>query len=68
MQQQRVTQRRGEFERLARTHLDTATGFARRLARDEHEAEDLVQDSYLRAYRSGELAEFGAVPRTRRRT
>jgi 5-methyltetrahydrofolate--homocysteine methyltransferase len=38
------------------------------LARDALLGIDADCRGYLRAYRSGELAEFGAVPRTRRRT
>lgn len=41
----------GEFERAALQHLDTLYGTALRLTRDASEAEDLVQDSLVRAYR-----------------
>jgi RNA polymerase sigma-70 factor (ECF subfamily) len=39
------------FRRLMLPHLDAAYAFARYLCRDEHVAEDLVQDAYLRAFR-----------------
>jgi RNA polymerase sigma-70 factor (ECF subfamily) len=40
------------FEALALPHLDTVYRVARRLTRDEHEAEDLVQETYFKAYRA----------------
>jgi RNA polymerase sigma-70 factor (ECF subfamily) len=42
---------RDEFEGLALRHLDALYGAAIRLTRNERDAEDLVQDSLLRAYR-----------------
>ena len=39
------------FERHVVTHLDAAYNLARWLARDEHEAEDVVQEACLRAFR-----------------
>ena len=44
-------QKRGEFERQALAHLDALYGAAYRLTRNPRDAEDLVQDSLLRAYR-----------------
>ena len=41
---------RGEFERLMLPHMDAAYRLARWLLRDPQEAEDAVQDSYLKAY------------------
>lgn len=38
------------FERLVLPHLDAAHNLARWLTRDEHDAADVVQDAYLRAY------------------
>jgi RNA polymerase sigma-70 factor (ECF subfamily) len=43
--------RRKEFEEIALPHLDALYGAALRLTRDPRDAEDLVQDSILRAYR-----------------
>jgi RNA polymerase sigma-70 factor, ECF subfamily len=54
-----------EFERLAVEQMDTVYRVARRLARDAGRAEDLVQETYLRAFRSREsfkLEEFGIRP------
>lgn len=56
---------RAEFERLAMEHLDMLYRVARRLTRDPSAAEDLVQETYLRALRSHEtfdLQEFGIRP------
>jgi RNA polymerase sigma-70 factor (ECF subfamily) len=41
----------GEFEAAALTHLDALYGAALRLTRNESEAQDLVQDALVRAYR-----------------
>ena len=48
---QAVRVRREEFERQALAHLDALYGAAYRLTRNPRDAEDLVQDSLLRAYR-----------------
>jgi len=40
-----------DFEALALRHLDAAYGLARALLRDEHDAQDAVQDAYVRALR-----------------
>ena len=53
------------FEALAVPHLETVYRVARRLARDEHEAEDLAQETYLKAYKAFgrfEVREFGIRP------
>jgi len=42
---------RKEFEDIALEHMDAIYNAALRMAKDETEAEDLVQDTYLRAYR-----------------
>jgi len=46
------TARRGEFEALAFENLGALHAFARRLTHDAADAEDLVQDTLLRAYRA----------------
>ncbi len=38
------------FERTVLPHLDAAYNLARWLTRNEHDAEDVVQDAYLRAF------------------
>jgi RNA polymerase sigma-70 factor (ECF subfamily) len=43
--------RTGNFEREALPHLDAAYNLARGLTRNEHDAEDVVQEAYLRAFR-----------------
>ncbi len=53
------------FEAVALPHLDTVYRVARRLARDEHEAEDLVQETYYKAYRAFgdfQMREYGVKP------
>jgi len=39
------------FEQCILPHLDAAYNLARWLTRNEHDAEDVVQEAYLRAYR-----------------
>jgi RNA polymerase sigma-70 factor (ECF subfamily) len=54
-----------EFERLAIEQLDLLHRIARRLTRDPQRAEDLVQETYLRAIRSRDtfkLESFGIRP------
>lgn len=53
------------FESLAMPHLEALYRVARRLARSDHEAEDLVQETLLKAYKSFhdfEMREFGIKP------
>jgi RNA polymerase sigma-70 factor, ECF subfamily len=47
----RARRLRAEFEREAMPHLDALFGTAIRLTRNEGDAQDLVQDTLLRAYR-----------------
>src|SRR5512143_1800361 len=44
-------QKRVDFERQAMAHIDSLYGAAYRLTRNPRDAEDLVQDALLRAYR-----------------
>lgn len=53
------------FEKLVLCHLDLVYRVAMKLTGDQHEAEDLVQETYLRAHASFarfELREYGARP------
>jgi RNA polymerase sigma-70 factor (ECF subfamily) len=53
------------FEELAVPHLEAIYRIARRLTRDQHAAEDLAQETYLKAYKSFgsfEMREFGIKP------
>ena len=50
---------RKQFEREALPHLDAIYGLALRLTRNERDAEDLVQDTLVRAYRGYERFESG---------
>jgi RNA polymerase sigma-70 factor (ECF subfamily) len=50
---------RNEFEHLAMTHLDPLYAAALRLTKNDRDAEDLVQDTFLRAYRFFDKFERG---------
>jgi RNA polymerase sigma-70 factor (ECF subfamily) len=57
------------FRRLVDRHIGAALGIARRLLRDDAEAEDVVQDGMLRLWRSAaglEVGEAGLKPWLRR--
>jgi len=43
--------RSGNFEQVVLPHLDAAYNVARWLTRNEHDAEDVVQEAYMRAFR-----------------
>ena len=43
--------RRARFEQVVMPHLSAAYNLARWLTRNDHDAEDLVQEAYLRAYK-----------------
>jgi RNA polymerase sigma-70 factor (ECF subfamily) len=61
----RMTLQSDEFERLALEQIDMLYRIARRLTRDPVRAEDLVQETYLRALRGREgfkLESFGIRP------
>jgi len=47
----RKANQRADFEATVLPHLDAAYNLARWLLRDEHDAKDVVQDAYLRAFR-----------------
>ena len=53
------------FEEVALPHLDAVYRMARRLSRNDAEAEDLAQEAYLRAYKAFsrfDLRAYGAKP------
>src|SRR3954471_8303136 len=50
---------RGDFEREALPHLQALYSAAVRLTRNERDAEDMVQDALLRAYRFFDTFEAG---------
>src|SRR5436190_14931438 len=54
-----------QFENVVLCHADIVYRLAHRLAGSPHEADDLVQETFLRAYRAYdrfELREYGAKP------
>lgn len=55
----KIASERGLFEREVRPHVDALYSAALRLTRNEVDAEDLVQDTLVRAYRFYERFEAG---------
>lgn len=55
----KVASERGQFEREVRPHVDALYSAALRLTRNEVDAEDLVQDTLVRAYRFYDRFEAG---------
>lgn len=53
--------RRRQFETLALPHLDAALSLARWLARSQADAEDIVQEAMLRAFRAFDSASVGQM-------
>lgn len=53
--------RRSQFEALALPHLDAALSLARWLARSQADAEDIVQEAMLRAFRAFDSANVAQV-------
>jgi RNA polymerase sigma-70 factor (ECF subfamily) len=53
------SRKRREFETSALQHLDALYGVALKLTRDEQNAKDLVQDTYVRALRFYDRFEWG---------
>src|SRR6202046_3898634 len=50
-EQQRGAGPAGSFEQVVLPHLDAAYNLARWLVRNPHDAEDIVQEAYLRAFK-----------------
>jgi len=46
-----LNERRQRFERVVLPHLDAAYNLARWITRNDHDAQDVVQEAVLRAYR-----------------
>ena len=58
-QVQNVEERKKEFAALALQHMDSLYNAALRMTRNESEAQDIIQDTYLRAYRFFDKFERG---------
>jgi RNA polymerase sigma-70 factor (ECF subfamily) len=50
-EEKRVSSQAGTFEQVVLPHLDAAYNLARWLVRNTHDAEDVVQEAYLRAFK-----------------
>src|SRR5579862_9503875 len=50
-EEERVSSQGGTFEQVVLPHLNAAYNLARWLVRNTHDAEDIVQEAYLRAYK-----------------
>src|ERR1700732_5637257 len=50
-EEQRGSDQAGNFEQVVLPHLDAAYNLARWLVRNTHDAEDIVQEAYLRAFK-----------------
>src|ERR1700743_2645772 len=51
MEDNRGQDQAGTFEQIVLPHLDAAYNLARWLVRNPHDAEDIVQEAYLRAFK-----------------
>ena len=51
MEEKRGSVQAGAFEQVVLPHLDAAYNLARWLVRNTHDAEDIVQEAYLRAFK-----------------
>jgi len=56
---QNIEEKKKEFEEIAFSYMDSLYNVALRMTRDGSDAEDLVQDAYLRAYRFFDKFEKG---------
>src|SRR3972149_1235217 len=51
MPEERLSSKPSEFEKAALVHLNSVFAVARRMTKNQTDAEDLVQETYLKAYR-----------------